>query len=138
MRTPLEHEHFAAHRELEAKLKASVRGDVLFDRASRALYAADASHYRQLPIGVVYPRDAADEYRKGRCRSVHRTPGQEPGGLRQCGGCRRGQVIPGNLERFPDLHPAFDSQSAVAEANRMDEALGQARAKKLFRRPRLA
>jgi glutamate synthase (NADPH/NADH) small chain len=27
-------------------------------------------------------------------------------------------VIPGNLDRFPDLHPAFDSQSAVAEANR--------------------
>lgn len=31
-------------------------------------------------------------------------------------------MIPGtisaNLERFPDLHPAFDSQSAVAEANR--------------------
>src|SRR3954454_23034334 len=46
--------------------------------------------------------------------------------MRQCGCCRRGQVIPGNipvtiprnLERFPDLHPAFDSQSAVAEANR--------------------
>jgi dihydropyrimidine dehydrogenase (NAD+) subunit PreT len=27
-------------------------------------------------------------------------------------------VIPGNLERFPDLHPAFDPQSAVVEANR--------------------
>jgi len=27
-------------------------------------------------------------------------------------------VIPGNLARFPDLHPAFDSQSAVAESNR--------------------
>jgi glutamate synthase (NADPH/NADH) small chain len=27
-------------------------------------------------------------------------------------------VIPRNLERFPDLHPAFDSQSALAEANR--------------------
>jgi dihydropyrimidine dehydrogenase (NAD+) subunit PreT len=27
-------------------------------------------------------------------------------------------VIPGNLERFPDLHPAFDSQAAVTEANR--------------------
>ena len=27
-------------------------------------------------------------------------------------------TIPSNLERFPDLHPAFDSQSAVAEANR--------------------
>ena len=28
------------------------------------------------------------------------------------------QPIPQNLERFPDLHPALDSQSAVAEANR--------------------
>jgi dihydropyrimidine dehydrogenase (NAD+) subunit PreT len=27
-------------------------------------------------------------------------------------------VIQANLERFPDLHPAFDSQSAVVEANR--------------------
>ncbi len=27
-------------------------------------------------------------------------------------------VVPANLERFPDLHPALDSQSAVAEANR--------------------
>ena len=27
-------------------------------------------------------------------------------------------MSPGNLERFPDLHPAFDSQSAVVEANR--------------------
>jgi glutamate synthase (NADPH/NADH) small chain len=27
-------------------------------------------------------------------------------------------VISGNLQRFPDLHPAFDSQEAVAEANR--------------------
>ena len=27
-------------------------------------------------------------------------------------------MIPGNLERFPDLHPAFDPQAAVVEANR--------------------
>ena len=27
-------------------------------------------------------------------------------------------MIPGNLERFPDLHPAFDSRSAMTEANR--------------------
>jgi FAD/FMN-containing dehydrogenase/Fe-S oxidoreductase len=58
--TPLDHERFAAHRELESRLKATVRGDVLFDLGSRALYASDASNYRQLPIGVVYPRDAAD------------------------------------------------------------------------------
>jgi len=27
---------------------------------SRALYASDSSNYRQLPIGVIFPRDAAD------------------------------------------------------------------------------
>ncbi len=57
---PLEHERFSAHRELEARLKATLRGEVLFDLGSRALYAADSSNYRQLPVGVVTPRDAAD------------------------------------------------------------------------------
>ena len=57
---PLEHESFSAHRELEALLKKSLRGDVRFDLGSRALYAADSSNYRQLPVGVILPRDAAD------------------------------------------------------------------------------
>jgi len=56
----LDHEGFSAHRELEAKLKAAVRGDVLFDLGSRALYAADSSNYRQMPVGVITPRDEAD------------------------------------------------------------------------------
>jgi FAD/FMN-containing dehydrogenase/Fe-S oxidoreductase len=56
----LDHERFAAHRELESLLKSTFRGDVLFDLGSRALYAADSSNYRQLPVGVVMPRDAAD------------------------------------------------------------------------------
>jgi len=29
-----------------------------------------------------------------------------------------GQPLARNLERFPELHPALDSQSALAEANR--------------------
>jgi FAD/FMN-containing dehydrogenase/Fe-S oxidoreductase len=57
---PLHHESFDAHRELESLLKASLRGDVRFDLGSRALYAADSSNYRQLPVGVVMPRDAGD------------------------------------------------------------------------------
>jgi FAD/FMN-containing dehydrogenase/Fe-S oxidoreductase len=57
---PLDHESFDAHRELEDLLKSSLRGDVRFDLGSRALYAADSSNYRQLPIGVVMPRDAGD------------------------------------------------------------------------------
>ncbi len=68
---PLEHERFAAHRELEALLKSTVRGEVHFDLGSRALYAADASNYRQLPVGVVLPRDAADvEAALAACRAT--------------------------------------------------------------------
>ncbi len=68
---PLEHERFASHRELEALLKKNLRGEVRFDLGSRALYAADASNYRQLPIGVVFPRDAADvEAALAACRAT--------------------------------------------------------------------
>ena len=54
------HEGFSAARELEARLKATVGGEVRFDDASRALYATDASNYRQVPIGLILPRDTAD------------------------------------------------------------------------------
>ncbi len=67
----LDHEGFSAHRELEARLKASLRGDVLFDLGSRALYAADSSNYRQMPVGVITPRDAADvEAALAACRAM--------------------------------------------------------------------
>src|SRR6202043_2881668 len=41
-------------------LRAEIRGEVRFDDGSRALYATDGSNYRQVPIGVVWPRDVAD------------------------------------------------------------------------------
>src|SRR5882762_6159093 len=46
--------------ELEKELKQVIRGEVRFDRGSRALYATDGSNYRQIPIGLVVPRDDAD------------------------------------------------------------------------------
>ena len=45
---------------LAEALRSQIRGDVGFDRGSRALYATDGSNYRQVPIGVVLPRDADD------------------------------------------------------------------------------
>src|SRR6476620_3873814 len=45
---------------LERALKREVRGEVRFDPGSRALYATDGSNYRQIPIGLVIPRDADD------------------------------------------------------------------------------
>ena len=45
---------------LASALARHVRGDVRFDDGSRALYATDGSNYRQVPIGVVLPRDSDD------------------------------------------------------------------------------
>jgi FAD/FMN-containing dehydrogenase/Fe-S oxidoreductase len=45
---------------LAAALKRGIRGEVRFDDGSRALYATDGSNYRQVPIGVVLPRDVDD------------------------------------------------------------------------------
>ncbi|MGB8731952.1 MAG: FAD-linked oxidase C-terminal domain-containing protein [Candidatus Sulfotelmatobacter sp.] len=59
----------AAARSKSAQVDASglaealgrrIGGEVRFDRGSRALYATDGSNYRQVPIGVVLPRDADD------------------------------------------------------------------------------
>src|ERR1700761_7074655 len=46
--------------QLAKELSANIRGEVHFDSGSRALYAADASNYREVPIGVVIPRDIED------------------------------------------------------------------------------
>ena len=51
---------FAGAAALAQALRSAVRGEVRFDRGSRALYATDASNYRQIPIGLVVPLDAED------------------------------------------------------------------------------
>src|ERR1700720_3457408 len=51
---------FGQAADLERELKDTLQGEVRFDRGSRALYATDGSNYRQIPIGLVVPRDAED------------------------------------------------------------------------------
>lgn len=41
-------------------LKEKLRCEVRFDASAKALYAADSSNYRQVPIAVVTPKSAAD------------------------------------------------------------------------------
>ena len=48
---------------LAEALRKNIDGEVRFDEGSRALYATDASNYRQVPIGVVIPRHADDVLR---------------------------------------------------------------------------
>jgi FAD/FMN-containing dehydrogenase/Fe-S oxidoreductase len=70
-RRPHAHESFSDSQKLEGLLKKTVRGEVRFDDGSRALYATDASNYRQVPIGLVVPRDVDDvEATVAACRAV--------------------------------------------------------------------
>ena len=45
---------------LEQTLRRTIKGDVLFDAASRGRYSTDASIYQIEPVGVVVPRDETD------------------------------------------------------------------------------
>src|SRR6516225_7395201 len=45
---------------LIADLKGLVKGELLFDELSRALYSTDASIFQVQPAGVVVPRDEED------------------------------------------------------------------------------
>ncbi len=45
---------------LIVELRNNTSGEVRFDEGSRALYSRDGSNYRQVPIGVVVPREIDD------------------------------------------------------------------------------
>src|SRR6185437_17092937 len=45
---------------LERSLKGMLEGEVRFDAGSRAMYSTDGSNYRQVPIGVVIPKNKED------------------------------------------------------------------------------
>jgi FAD/FMN-containing dehydrogenase/Fe-S oxidoreductase len=66
--------------DLETGLRRVMRGEVRFDRGSRATYATDASNYRQVPIGVVLPRDADDVVAAMAVCRDHRAPVLARGG----------------------------------------------------------
>jgi FAD/FMN-containing dehydrogenase/Fe-S oxidoreductase len=71
---------------LEAALRACLAGEVRFDRGARAAYAADASNYRQVPIGVVLPKSIADiEAAVAACRAHGAPLLARGGGTSQCG-----------------------------------------------------
>jgi FAD/FMN-containing dehydrogenase/Fe-S oxidoreductase len=73
-------------KDLQAALAAAVKGEVRFDAGARAAYASDASNYRQVPIGVVLPRTAADlEGALAACRAHGAPILARGGGTSLCG-----------------------------------------------------
>ncbi len=48
------------YHQLKEELDQELEGDVSFEDDYRALYATDSSNYRQLPVGVVFPKNKED------------------------------------------------------------------------------
>ncbi len=107
---PRAHESFSDSQKLEALLKNTVRGEVRFDDGSRALYATDASNYRQVPIGLVIPRDAADvEAALAACRALGAPILARGGGTSLSGQCCNVAVVldfSKHLNKILSLDPA--------------------------------
>src|SRR5947208_3780282 len=81
-------------RALEGELRRRIRGEVRFDNGSRALYATDGSNYRQVPIGVVLPRNADDVIAAGAlCRQFGAPLLCRGGGTSLAGQCCNVAVI---------------------------------------------
>ena len=110
---PHPHEDFGESVELERQLKCTVRGEVRFDDGSRAMYATDASNYRQVPIGLVLPRDTADvEATVAACRALGAPVLSRGGGTSLAGQCCNVAVIidfSKYLDRILALDPATKS-----------------------------
>lgn len=76
-------ERLARHidaRGLAETLQKEIEGGVRFDEGSRALYATDASNYRQVPIGVVIPRHSDDIIRTLAIAKAYHAPVLARGG----------------------------------------------------------
>jgi FAD/FMN-containing dehydrogenase/Fe-S oxidoreductase len=74
---------------LALELSREVRGEIRFSQGSRALYANDASVYRQVPLGVVVPRTTDDVVAAmGVCRRHG-----APIAARGCGTALAGQTV---------------------------------------------
>jgi FAD/FMN-containing dehydrogenase/Fe-S oxidoreductase len=79
---------------LEASLRRHLRGEVRFDSGSRAVYATDGSNYRQVPIGVVIPRDTEDVLATvALCRDHHAPLLARGGGTSLAGQCCNAAVV---------------------------------------------
>ena len=111
---PHPHESFSDAARLELQLRQNVQGEVRFDEASRALYATDASNYRQVPIGLVIPRDVADvEATIAACRTVGAPVLARGGGTTLSGQCCNVAVVV-DFSKYLNTIVALDAETKSA------------------------
>jgi FAD/FMN-containing dehydrogenase/Fe-S oxidoreductase len=100
--------------EFAARLRREIRGEVLFDAASRGRYSTDASIYQIEPVGVVVPRteeDARIAIQIAADRGVPILP--RGGGTSQCGQTVGAALVIDNSKYLNQLI-AFDKEARTA------------------------
>lgn len=99
---------------LAARLRAALTCEVKFDIGARALYAADSSNYRQVPIGVVIPRSVDDIVTTvGICREFDAPVLMRGAGTSLCGQtCNVAVVV--DVSRHLDRIVAIDPEARTA------------------------
>ncbi|MBC7273182.1 MAG: FAD-binding oxidoreductase [Streptomyces sp.] len=100
--------------DLEAELRAAVRGEVGFGVMDRALTTMDASNYRRVPLGVVAPRDADDVAAVLEVCRAHGTPVVARGGGTSIAGQATGAGVVLDFTRHMNRLVALDSGARTA------------------------
>ncbi len=112
-------------------LQRAVDGEVRFDRGSQALYATDASNYRQTPLGVVLPRTVeALERAVAVCREYDVAVLNRGGGTSTAGQCCNTAVVIDTskyLNQVLELNPE-ERYARVQPGTVLDELRQQAEA----------
>ena len=102
---------------LEQQLTSRLEGEVDFSAGARALYATDASNYRQTPVGVVLPRTIDDVVETVRACRDHAIPILPRGGGTSLAGqcCNAAVVIDMSRHLRRVLHVDSDRKTARVE-----------------------
>jgi FAD/FMN-containing dehydrogenase/Fe-S oxidoreductase len=100
--------------ELERRLRAEVRGQLMFDAPSRGRYATDASIYQIMPIGVFVPEDEQDISTALQIARELKVPVlPRGGGTSQCGQTTGAALVIDNTKHFRKVL-SVDAQDGIA------------------------
>jgi FAD/FMN-containing dehydrogenase/Fe-S oxidoreductase len=101
-------------RALWDKLRHSIDGEVRADNATLALYAADASVYRQVPLGVVIPRHEGDVMRTLALARENRLPILARGGGTALAGQACNAAIVLDFSKYMNSIRRIDAERGLA------------------------
>ena len=103
------------YRELARALGTKLEGEVRFDAGSRALYATDASNYRQVPIGVVVPHCSEDVVETVRLCRDHKAPIVNRGGGTALAGQGCNVAVLVDFSKYLNRVISIDAERRLAE-----------------------